>query len=145
MDLKGRLVLGPADVALRQQLQVLREAGHENVVLNLKEVSALDTTAIGTLIFYSEKFREAGGKLVLLNLSPTHAQLSNMVKLNTAFEIYQQEVAALNSFFPDRVVPHYDILEFVEELEQHRHLADFEADLKKSDDQATRESQEIQK
>ena len=120
LDLKGRLVLGPEDVELRQQVQKLREAGHTDVALNLKEVSEIDSTALGTLIFCATKIREAGGRLVLFNLSPSHSDLSNVMKLNTTFEIYPNQVAAVNSFFPDRAVQHYDILEFVEELEQRR-------------------------
>jgi anti-anti-sigma factor len=144
LDLKGRLVLGPEDVALRQRLQALRDGGSLNVVLNLKDISEVDTTALGTLIYCSMKFREAGGRLVLLNLSPAHTELSNTVRLNTAFDIYRNEIAALNSFFPDRVVPRYDILEFVEELEQKRLDADLEAG-KKHNGQASRESQELPK
>jgi anti-sigma B factor antagonist len=118
LDLKGRLVLGPEDVALRQQVQELCEAGHTNVGLNLKEVSEIDSTALGTLVFCATRLREAGGRLVLFNLSPSHSDLSNVMKLNTTFEIYPDQVAAVNSFFPDRAVRHYDILEFVEEREQ---------------------------
>jgi anti-anti-sigma factor len=135
--------LGPEDVALRQRLQALREAGHLRVALNLRDVSDLDTSALGTLIFCSEKFREAGGRLVLLNLSPSHTELSNTVRLNTAFDIYPDEVTALNSFFPDRVVPRYDILEFVEELER-RQAPDSEAG-KKHNAQDRRDSQEVPK
>jgi anti-sigma B factor antagonist len=126
LDLKGRLALGPADVALRQQLQAFPEGGSTNVALNFKEVSEMDTTALGTLVFCATKFREAGGRLVIFNLSPKHSELSNMVKLNTAFDIYPDEVGAVNSFFPDRAVQHYDILEFVEELEQKRPKDDVE-------------------
>ena len=86
----------------------------------------MDTTALGTLVFCATKFREAGGRLVIFNLSPKHSELSNMVKLNTAFDIYPDEVGAVNSFFPDRAVQHYDILEFVEELEQKRPKDDVE-------------------
>jgi anti-anti-sigma factor len=143
LDLKGRLVQGLEDVALRQRLHALRESGHLNVALNLRDVSDLDTTALGTLIFCSEKFRQAGGRLVLLNLSPSHTELSNTVKLNTAFDIYSDEFAAVNSFFPDRVVPRYDILEFVEELER-RQTPDSEAG-KKHNAQDRRDSQEIPK
>lgn len=127
LDAKGRLVLGPEDVALRQRLQTLCDAGHTNVALNLKEVSQIDTTALGTLVFCATKFLEARGRLVLFNLSPKHSELSNMVELNSAFEIYPDEVAAVNSFFPDRAVQHYDILEFLEELEQKRQPSDVEA------------------
>ncbi|HEX4594279.1 MAG TPA: STAS domain-containing protein [Bryobacteraceae bacterium] len=144
LDLKGRLVLGPQDVELRQRLQVLREAGLTKVALNLKDVSEMDSTALGTLIFCSMKFKESGGRLVFVNLSPSNTELSNTVKLNTAFDIYTNEIGAVNSFFPDRVAPHYDILEFVEELEQKRHDADLEAG-KKHNGQASRESQELPK
>jgi hypothetical protein len=118
--------------------------GHTNVALNLKDVTEMDTTALGTLIYCSMKFREAGGRLVLLNLSPTHTQLSNTVRLNTAFEIYRDEIAALNSFFPDRAVPRYDILQFVEELEQERLAADLEAG-KKNNGEDSPKPQELPK
>jgi len=144
LDLKGRLVLGWEDLALRQKLQSLLQSGHKNVALNLKDILELDSTALGTLIFCSMKFRDAGGRLVLLNLSPAHTDLSNTVRLNAAFDIYPDQVSAMNSFFPDRIVPHYDILEFVEEQEQQRQAVDLEAG-KKHNGQTGRESQEVPK
>jgi len=145
LDLQGQLVLGPNDVLLRQRLQALRQGGHLSVALNLKHVSEMDTTALGTLVFYAMKFREAGGRLVLLNLSPSHSELSNTVKLNTAFDIYPDEVSAVNSFFPERAVPRYDILEFVEDQEQQRHALDSEPSEKNGHGQTKRESQEVPK
>jgi anti-sigma B factor antagonist len=116
LDLKGRLVLGPEDSALRQRLQALAES--HNVIVNLKDVSDIDSTGLGTLVNSALRFREAGGKLVLLNLNDAKGRLPAILKLNTVFETYQDEVAAVNSFFPDRKVPRYDILDFVEEQEQ---------------------------
>ena len=145
LDLKGRLVLGPNDVALRQRLQGLCDEGHLNVGLNLKHVSEMDTTALGTLVYYAMKFREAGGRLVLFNLSPSHSRLSNAVKLNTAFEIYPDEVSAVNSFFPERAVRHYDILEFVEDQEQKRRATESESNEKNGNGQTERKSQEVPK
>jgi anti-sigma B factor antagonist len=116
LDLNGRLVLGPEDSALRQKLQALVE--RQNVIVNLKGVSDIDSTGMGTLVNSALRFREAGGKLVLLNLNDSKGSLPDILKLNTVFETYQEEVAAVNSFFPDRKVQHYDILNFVEEQEQ---------------------------
>jgi anti-anti-sigma factor len=116
LDLKGRLVLGPEDSALRQRLQALAEL--QNVIVNLKDVSDIDSTGLGTLVNSALRFREAGGKLVLLNLNDSKGRLPDILKLNTVFETYQEEVAAVNSFFPDRTIARYDILEFVEEQEQ---------------------------
>ncbi len=120
LDLKGRLVLGDEDVALRQRLMALLEAGRHNVILNLKEVTDIDTTALGTLIFCAHRFREAAGKLVLLHLGDSQARLPDTLRLNAVFETYQEEVDAVNSFFPERSISHYDILDFVEEQERRQ-------------------------
>jgi len=123
LDLKGRLLLGEEDLALRQQLtSLLLETAKPKVILNLKEVSAIDTTALGTLVFFSERFREASGRLVLLQLNESEAKLPETLKLNTVFDIYRDEVDAVNSFFPDRVVPRYDILDFVAQQAQRQEL-----------------------
>src|SRR5579871_3828777 len=116
LDLKGRVVLGPEDSAMRQRLQTFAD-GH-NIIVNLKDVSDIDSTGLGTLVNAALRFREAGGKLVLLHLNDTKGRLPDILKLNTVFETYQDEVEAVNSFFPDRKVPRYDILDFVEEQEQ---------------------------
>ena len=146
LDLKGRLALGPEDVALRQWLQALRDAGSINVAMNLKDVSDIDSTALGTIIFCATKFREAGGRLALFHLSPSHSALPDAVKLNTAFQIYPDEVSALNSFFPERSIQHYDILEFVEERGQKQHAGDIEPGKKlerEPNGQSRGESQEV--
>lgn len=118
LDLRGRLVLGSEDQALRQELQGLLDAGRHNVILNLKEVTDIDSTGLGTLVYCSLRFRESGGKLVLLHLREFQATLPETLKLNVAFETYQDEPDAINSFFPERTITRYDILDFVEEQER---------------------------
>ncbi len=120
LDLEGHLVLGEEDLALRQRAVSLLEAGLRNLILNLKGVTEIDITGISALEFFGEKFREAGGKCVLLNLDPARVEPADLLKLSTDFNTYQDEVDAVNSFFPDRIMPRYDILEFVEKLEQRR-------------------------
>ncbi|HYL73318.1 MAG TPA: STAS domain-containing protein [Bryobacteraceae bacterium] len=120
LDLKGRAVLGPEDLELRERLQSLLASGKRNVILNFKEVTDIDTTGIGTLASCAAKFQEAGGRIAFLNLSHAHAQLPEILKLDTLFVAYQDEQDAVNSFFPERVVPHYDILEFVEHMESEK-------------------------
>jgi anti-sigma B factor antagonist len=117
LDLKGRLILGPEDLALRERLQAIHQAGAVNVILNFAHVTDIDSTSLGSLAFFGAKFREAGGKLAVLNLAPAHAELPEILKLNTVFDVFQLEQDALNSFFPERAVPHFDILEFVEHQE----------------------------
>ena len=117
VSLKGRVVLGPEDLALRQWLQSLQDGGRKNVIVNLGAVTDIDSAGVGTLVVCAEKFQKAGGKLVLLNVVPTHTKLTSALQLDIAFETYSAEQDAINSFFPDRAVRRYDILEFVEERE----------------------------
>lgn len=113
--LKGRLVLGPEDLALRQHLSSLAKSGTKNVILDLNDVPEIDTAGFGSLVSSADKFRKAGGRFVLLGATPKHAKLSEVLKMDIAFKTYADEHDAINSFFPDRAVPHFDILEFVEE------------------------------
>ena len=53
-------------------------------------------------------------KLVLFNIAHSHGKVYEMARLEAVVEIYRDELDAINSFFPDRKVAHYDILEYVE-------------------------------
>jgi anti-sigma B factor antagonist len=116
IDLDGRLVQGEEDMAVRQHLDALASAGQKNVILNLNKVSEIDTTGQGSLEYCADKFRKLGGKCVLLHLDPADTKVPDMFELSTDFETYEDEVDAVNSFFPDRKVPRYDILDFVAKL-----------------------------
>ena len=120
LDVTGRLTLGPMDAAFREYLESLLDAGKNKVVVNLGELSAIDTAAVGTLTLWAQKFLNAGGRLVLLNVLPSHAALHDVLKLDTVFETYSQELDAVNSFIPDRAVPRYDLLEFLKQESEHR-------------------------
>jgi anti-sigma B factor antagonist len=122
LDLKGRLILGPEDLSLRERLLALLASGIRDVILNLKDVTHIDTAGIGTLVLCTEKFRAAGGRLALVNLRAAEASVSNILKLDSELDIYPDERDAVNSFFPDRAVRHYDLLELVEEMKARRGL-----------------------
>jgi anti-sigma B factor antagonist len=114
LDLKGHLTLGQEDLDFRAELDRLATAGKIRVALNLSELHKLDTTGLGTLLFALAKLGKAGGNLAVFNLKPSHIELLIAAKLETAFDAFQGEQDAINSFFPDRQVERYDILEFVE-------------------------------
>lgn len=120
LDLKGKLILGPEDESLRERVLSLLGAGRLQLVLNLHQLSHIDTAGIGTLVFCAEKVREAGGKLAVASLGAAHNDIANLLKIDTQLEMFQDEQDAVNSFFPERVVPHFDVLEFVEEMGLHR-------------------------
>ncbi|HUD99348.1 MAG TPA: STAS domain-containing protein [Bryobacteraceae bacterium] len=114
LDLNGPLTLGHADLALRDRLRALHQSGKVNIILNLKEVSHIDSTGLGTLVFALARLSKAGGRLALVNLKRSHLELLLLTKLALAFELFDDEREAVNSFFPDRAVKRFDILNFVE-------------------------------
>ncbi|HTB21030.1 MAG TPA: STAS domain-containing protein [Bryobacteraceae bacterium] len=119
LDLKGKLVLGGGDIALRDFVQGLLDGGSRKLALDLAQVSEIDTAGNGVLLFISAEYGKAGGKLVLFNIAHSHGKLYEMARLETVIEIYRDELDAINSFFPDRATAHYDILEYVESQPPH--------------------------
>ncbi len=117
LDLKGPLQFGPTDLKFRDELEKLVQARTCRVIVNLKDVSHLDTAALGTLLFALAKLQKASGRMALINLNPAHANLVVLARMDSVFEVYKNELDAINSFFPDRKVEHFDILEFVQSVE----------------------------
>src|SRR5271166_1278206 len=113
VDLKGQLTLGETQADFRSELDKLVRSGKSSVVLNLNDVSEIDTTGLGELLFAVAKLRKAGGGLALVNLKPTHIKLLLEAKVANIFEVFKTDQDAINSFFPGREVQRYDILEFV--------------------------------
>jgi anti-sigma B factor antagonist len=123
LDLHGRIVAGAEATDLRNTVSALRERGTVNAILNLKQVHFLDSTGLGALVVGHSTFRKAGGAMKLLHVSKRIAELMIITKLSTVFEIYNDEQAAIDSFFADREVHRFDILEFVQSQEREpQHL-----------------------
>ena len=121
LDLKGHLVMGAGDTALREYVQTLFDGGNRRLILNLARVSNIDTIGSGALLFLAEEYRIAGGRMVVFQLSHAHGELYEMARLEAALEFYGEELDAVNSFFPERAAPHYDLLDY---LEQRQHQAE---------------------
>lgn len=118
LDLRGHLTIGDSEASLRAAIVALAEAGAVNIILNLADVTEIDDDGLGTLVFCYARIVRSGGALKLLNLNPHHVSLMVLTKLDAVFEVFTDEQAAMDSFFPDRAVRHYDVLEFVQEQEK---------------------------
>src|SRR5882757_2051134 len=118
LDLRGRLVQGPEVTALRERFNELEKAQVKNVILNFKQIDFIDSTGLGMLVAVHAQMEKAGGTVRLLGLSKRGAELMVLTKLSTVFQIFDEEQAAINSFFPDREVKRFDILEFVQSQEE---------------------------
>jgi len=117
LDLNGPLTLGHGDLELRDRLPEVHQSGKVNIILNLKGVTEIDSTGLGTLVFGLARLRKAGGRLALLNLNRSHLELFLLTKLAIAFEFFDNEQEAVNSFFPGRALKPFDILDYVQHEE----------------------------
>ena len=118
LDLDGRITVGPEAGALRDKIPTLSAAGVRNVVLNLARVDYIDSTGLGALVICATSLRKVGGNVKLLNLNRRNIELLVMTKLATVFEIFTDEQDAVNSYYPDRKIKSFDILEFVQKMNQ---------------------------
>ena len=118
IDLKGRLTLGEADLDFRNELDKFVHLGKSRWVLNLNDVSEIDTTGLGTLLFALAKLRKSGGGLAIVNLKPSHIKVFLEARLATVFDVFKTDQDAINSFFPGREFQRYDILEYVQSQQE---------------------------
>ena len=119
LDLDGSLTIGDSEAMLRSAIATLAEAGALDIILNLADVTDIDEDGLTALDFCNARIGKSGGALKLLNLRPDLSFMIRM-KLHTIFEVFTYEQDAVNSFFPDRAVRHYDILQWVQGQEKRR-------------------------
>jgi anti-sigma B factor antagonist len=116
IELKGRITAGPESGSLREHVAALNAAGERNLVLDLRGVDYIDSTGLGTLVICATSLRKNGGNIKLLNLNRRNIELLVMTKLATVFEIFTDEQDAVNSYYPDRKIKTFDILDFVQQM-----------------------------
>lgn len=98
LDLSGRITIGEACALLRDEIREMLDAGHRNILLNLGEVSYIDSSGLGQLVGSFATTAHRGGSLKLLNLGKNVNQLMQVTKLHTVFEAHTSEAAAIRSF-----------------------------------------------
>jgi anti-sigma B factor antagonist len=119
LDCKGRLIVGDPAGALREKINEEIARGVLRIALNLEHVEYIDSTGLGSMVICFTTLQKAGGGLKLFNLNKRNIELLLLTKLSTVFEIYGSEQDAINSFFPERDIKHFDILSFVQQQKEH--------------------------
>jgi anti-sigma B factor antagonist len=95
LDCSGKITLGPDTVTLRNAVREAAKNSPKRVVLNLAEVSYIDSAGIGELVSGYTHLQSQGGALVLLNLTKKSHDLLVVTKLHTVFDVFKDEKAAL--------------------------------------------------
>lgn len=98
IDAAGRITLGEGSSTFRDTIKELTAKGHKKVLLNLGDVSYIDSSGIGELVSGFTTMSNAGGQLKLLKLTKRIQDLLQITKLYTIFEVFDDEAAGLASF-----------------------------------------------
>jgi len=98
VDVAGRITLGEGSSALRDTLREMVNKGQKKILLNLGEVSYIDSSGIGELVSAFTTVTNGGGQLKLLNLTKRVKDLLQITKLYTVFDVHDSEVTAIRSF-----------------------------------------------
>lgn len=98
LDLSGRITLGEGSVVLRDQIRDLLSKSEKKILLNLGDVTYIDSSGIGELVSAFTTVRNQGGELKLLNLTKKVHDLLQITKLYTVFDVKDDEASAVKAF-----------------------------------------------
>jgi anti-sigma B factor antagonist len=98
LDMAGKLVAGTSQGQLKDKINSLVVQGRQQILLNLGEVSYIDSTGLGELVASHSTVRRHGGHIKLLNLTAKVQDLLTICHLSTVFETFESEADALRSF-----------------------------------------------
>jgi anti-sigma B factor antagonist len=98
IDVAGRITLGEGSAALRETLRDMVAKNQNKILLNLADVTYIDSSGIGELVSGYTTVTNTGGQLKLLNLNKRVKDLLQITKLYTVFEVKEDEADAIRSF-----------------------------------------------
>lgn len=95
--LDGRIVLGEETTGLREKVKTVLAAGSKKLVLDLKNVTMIDSSGLGALVAAHTSAKSAGAMLRLCRLGSRTNELLQMTRLVTVFEVSDSEAEALRA------------------------------------------------
>jgi anti-sigma B factor antagonist len=98
LDLAGKVTLGDGDALLKDKLHSLLHQGKKDVLLNLAQVSYVDSAGLGAIVSAYTTMTREGGSLKLSNVTKKLQDLLSITKLLTVFETFDNEDEAVRSY-----------------------------------------------
>jgi anti-sigma B factor antagonist len=98
IDLSGQLTLGEASASVREELRDQISHGFRKILLNLADVTYIDSAGLGELTAAYMSVKNRGGELKLLSLTKRVHDLMQITKLYTVFDVYDDERKAVASY-----------------------------------------------
>ena len=98
LDLEGNITIGEDRVALHDVTRRLLANGDMNILLNMAQVKLVDSSGLGALVSIYTTITRVEGQVKLLHVTRIILNLMTVTKLATVFDIYDDELAALNDY-----------------------------------------------
>ena len=98
IDATGRITLGEGSSTFRDTVKDLTAKGNKKILLNLSDVTYIDSSGIGEMVSGFTSVTNQGGQLKLLKLTKRVKDLLQITKLYTVFDVYDDEAEAVRSF-----------------------------------------------
>ncbi|HVR30827.1 MAG TPA: STAS domain-containing protein [Thermoanaerobaculia bacterium] len=98
LEPKGKITIGAGDIALRDSVIEALDSGSRKILINLKDVSTIDSSGIGELVAAYTTVTNRGGRLKLVGLPPKVNDILQITQLVTVFEVMDNEEEAVDSF-----------------------------------------------
>jgi anti-sigma B factor antagonist len=99
LDISGQITLTRGgDQLLKDKVNSLMHQGDKHILVNLANVTAMDSAGLGELVSAYTTVTKAGGSMKLVNLTKRLHDLLSITKLLTVFDAYDSEPAALATF-----------------------------------------------
>ena len=98
LTLDGRIVLGEESHFFREKLKSLTAEGKKKIVLNMADINYIDSAGLGTLVAAHFSAKNKGASIHLCHLDRNFHDIMQMTKILTIFDVYDTEIAAINSF-----------------------------------------------
>ena len=98
VEMAGRIELGEESNSLREKLKSLMAAGKKKIVLNMANITYIDSAGLGTLVAAHLSAKNQGASVRLCQLGKKFHEVMQITKLLTVFDVYDTEAAAVSSF-----------------------------------------------
>ena len=98
LDLSGQITFTQGDLLFKDKIHSLIHQGHKNILVNMADVTHVDSAGLGELVSAYTTVTKAGGSMKLVNLTRRLTDLLSITKLLTVFDTFENEQDALTNF-----------------------------------------------
>ena len=98
IELHGKITIGSGDLQMREGIHAALAAGAKKLIIDMKDVTTIDSSGVGELVGCYTTATHRGAKLKLMSLPPKISDVLTVTQLITVFDVFSDEKEAIASF-----------------------------------------------